>query len=279
MNVIVLGADGMLGTDLMAACRAAGTAVQGLDLPDVDICDYDSIAAQVPVCDCLINCAAYTDVDGAESHADQAFAVNAEGPANIARWCHRKDIKLIHISTDYVFDGRKGRSYTEWNQPNPISVYGASKLAGEKAVRAEGCAYFIVRTQSLFGVHGHNFVKAVMGRLARGKNLRVVNDQVSCPTYTMHLAEALLRLLPLERDGIVHLSARGSCSWYDFAVAIVKRVQPDAVVEPIPSTQMERPAERPACSVLDNWRYRMWTAHRMPTWQEGLEAYLKEEGN
>ncbi|NCC53268.1 MAG: dTDP-4-dehydrorhamnose reductase, partial [Spartobacteria bacterium] len=220
MQVVIVGANGMLGTDLMSVCRAHDVAVRGVDLPEVDITTYSGVADHMPPADCIINCAAFTNVDGAEEQAKAAFAVNAEGPGHLAAYCHRKHIKLIHISTDYVFDGKKGRSYTEWNEPNPISVYGASKLAGEKAIRAEGCDYFIVRTQSLFGLHGHNFVKAILKRVRAGnKELRVVNDQVSSPTYTPHLAEALLQLLPLDKTGIIHLSARGACSWFEFAQA------------------------------------------------------------
>ena len=278
MNVVIVGANGMLGTDLMAACQTAGIQAVGMDLPEVDITSYAHIAEHVPPCNYIINCAAYTNVDGAETASEAAFAVNAEGPGNLARYCHKKKIKLIHISTDYVFNGAKGRSYTEWNEPNPISVYGASKLAGEKAIRAEGCAYFIVRTQSLFGIHGHNFVKAILKRINAGnKELNVVTDQISAPTYAPHLAEALLQLLPLEKTGIIHLSARGACSWFEFAKAIVAQINAEVTVNPIQASVLNQPAKRPAYSVLDNWRFRMWTGHRMAKWEQGLKEYLKEE--
>jgi len=279
MNLVVVGANGMLGTDLVSACQAHDIPVTGVDLPEVDITSYTHIAEHLPPCDCLINCAAYTNVDGAETESEAAFAVNAEGPGNLARFCQKKKIKLIHISTDYVFNGAKGRSYTEWNEPNPINVYGASKLAGEKAIRAAGCEYFIVRTQSLFGIHGHNFVKAILKRINGGnKELNVVDDQVSAPTYTRHLAEALLQLLPLEKTGIIHLSARGACSWFDFAKAIAAQVDSAITVNPIKAETLNQPAKRPPYSVLDNWRFRMWTGKRMPKWDEGLKEYLKEEG-
>lgn len=268
----------MLGHDLAAACSRAGHEVIGLDLPELDIAHYENVWAMVPACDWVVNCAAYTHVDGAESHRDEAFAVNAVGARNVARVCTKKKIRLLHISTDYVFDGRRRRPYRESDRPNPLNVYGASKLAGEKAIRAQGGRYLIVRTQSLFGAHGHNFVQAILARLAEKPQepLRVVHDQISSPTYTVHLAEALTRLLPLAHTGIVHVSASGACSWYEFARAIVEAVGASVPVVPITSAELARPAARPAYSELDKRRYRSWTGHTLPSWQEGLAAYLRE---
>lgn len=271
----------MLGTDLMLACQRAGVEAIGLDLPELDVTRYDSVWAGVQACDWAINCAAYTNVDGAEQHRREAFAVNAAGARNVARVCVKKKVRLIHISTDYVFDGRRTRPYLERDQPNPLNVYGASKLAGEKAVRSEGGPFIILRTQSLFGLNGHSFVKAVMKRLVQDditQPLRVVQDQASSPTYTVHLADAILRLLPVNRHGVVHVSASGQCSWYDFARAIARRVRPAAVIEPIRADELGRAAQRPPYSVLDGRRYRRWAGHAMPSWEEGLDEYLRGEG-
>lgn len=279
MRVVVIGCRGMLGSDLMEAGRAAGLDMDGFDLPELDIRDFNSVRDTLPVCDWAVNCAAYTRVDDAERERQAAFAVNAEGALSVARVCARRGTRLLHVSTDYVFDGRKGRPYVETDSPDPLSVYGASKLAGEKAVRAEGGRFLIVRTQSLFGKHGPNFVRAIVEKIHKGATpLRVVNDQVSSPTYTRHLAEALVRLIRLDKQGVVHVSAAGSCSWFDFARAIVARVCPSVEVVPITSHELGRPAPRPAYSVLDNSLYNSWTGAPLPSWQEGLVAYMKEEG-
>jgi dTDP-4-dehydrorhamnose reductase len=279
MKVVVIGCRGMLGSDLMEAGRAAGFEMEGWDLPELDIRDFNAVREKIPACDWVVNVAAYTRVDDAEREREAAFAVNAEGALNVARVCGRRNVPLLHISTDYVFDGRKGRPYVESDPPEPLGVYGASKLAGEKAVRAEGGRFLIVRTQSLFGRRGPNFVRAVAEKIQKGAMpLRVVNDQVSSPTYTRHLAAALLRLIRLGKQGVVHVSASGSCSWFEFAKAIVARIRPQVEVVPISSRELARPAQRPAYSVLDNGLYISWTGAPLPSWQEGLDAYLTEEG-
>lgn len=268
----------MLGTDLMAAARNGGHAVLGLDQPAIDIGNYNNIWRHIPPCDWIINCAAYTNVDRAETHPSEAFAVNSEGALNVALVALRKKVRLLHISTDYVFDGHRRRPYSERIHPNPINVYGASKLAAEKNIRGSGCSYIIVRTQSLFGLHGHNFVKAILNQIAKGeKELRVVTDQISSPTYTAHLARGLLKLLEAPERHILHLSATGSCSWFDFARAIVAEVHAQAEVIPISSSEIVRKAKRPSFSVLDNRACQALTGYVMPTWEQGLREYLKGE--
>lgn len=279
MNVAVVGAKGMLGSDLVEACAGAGLEVVGVDLPELDITRFNDVRSRLPPADCVVNCAGYTNVDEAEKHRDQAFAVNADGALSVARVCARRAVRVLHVSTDYVFDGRKTRPYTESDYPNPLSVYGASKLAGEKAVRAEGGKYLVIRTQSLFGTRGPSFVKSVVKRLRESDEpLSVVTDQVSAPTYTRHLADAIVKLIKLDRDGIVHVAASGSCSWFAFARAIVARVKPGAAVREITSQDLSRPAPRPAYSVLDTSRYASWTGEALPPWEQGLEEYLAEEG-
>jgi dTDP-4-dehydrorhamnose reductase len=277
VNLVVVGAKGMLGTDLAEVCRAAGHQVAALDLPEIDITAPASVEHALPPAEWVINCAAYTLVDQAESDRETAFRTNGEGAANLARVCHTRGMRVLQISTDYVFSGCGSQPYREDDPTEPVNAYGASKLAGEEAVLAEGDQHLVVRVESLFGVHGRNFVRTIAGRLQEGAELRVVNDQVCSPSYTRHIAEGLLRLLPLSRAGIVHLTASGSCTWYELAVAIADRVRPGAVIQPVSSAEYPTPARRPACSVLDNSRYRAWTGYRMPSWQEGLAAYLSEE--
>lgn len=279
MKVAVLGCKGMLGTDVMDALGKAGFEAVGLDLPELDIADYHNVRERMPAVECAINCAAYTKVDDAEIHRKEAFAVNAEGALHVARVCTRRRIRLVHISTDYIFDGGHPRAYSETDTPDPISVYGASKFAGEKAVREEGGRFLVVRTESLFGVHGPNFVRAIVRKLKAGDEpVRVVNDQTSSPTYTRHLADALIRLLRLDKNGVVNVAASGECTWFDFARAIADRVKPGAAVEAITAAELARPAPRPKYSVLDTHLYRMWTGQRLPSWEKGLDEYLAEEG-
>ena len=279
LRVAVLGCNGMLGSDLAKACNRAGFETIGLDLPEFDIRDFNNVRSNMPQVDWAVNCAAYTKVDDAESHRQEAFAVNAEGAHSVARVCERRGIRLLHVSTDYIFDGRRTRPYVEKDHPDPLGVYGASKLQGEKSVRAEGGHFLVARTQSLFGRNGPNFVRAIAKKLVeKGGPLRVVDDQVSAPTYTVHLAEAFVQMMKLSKEGIVHITASGECSWFEFARAIVDRVKPGEEVIPIKSSELGRPAPRPGYSVLDNSLYISWTRHPMPTWQEGMDAYLKEEG-
>jgi len=276
MNVTVLGAKGMLGTDLMAALANAGINARGYDLPDVDITLDNGGLERIGRCDWIVNCAAYTNVDGAEKDSDKAFAVNRDGVRRIAECCKRSNSSLMHISTDYVFDGTSGTAYAEDAPVNPVNVYGRSKLDGENEVLSAGVKHLIVRTQSLFGINGANFVRAIMSRLEAGTGaLKVVNDQVSSPTYTVHLADAILRLLRTDKQGIVHVSASGECSWYEFACVIAASIKPGAEVLPVTSSEYIRPARRPAYSVLDKGLYTSWTGSGMPSWKEGLKEYLE----
>ena len=278
MKVVVFGASGMLGQDVMRACERAGFASRGLSLPDVDITDLHSFSDVLQPGSVVVNCAAYTQVDDAESHRDTAHHVNADGAGIVARACYENDCRLIHISTDYVFSGDADQPYDEDDATDPVNAYGASKLCGELRV-AERCHdHLIVRVQSLFGRGGRNFVRTMRGRMARGgKDLHVVSDQVTSPTYTRHLADAILALLPTDHQGIVHVTASGACSWYDFAVAIADRVGSQVAVIPVQTDEYPTAARRPARSLLNTDRYYAWMGAALPTWQAGLDAYLDEE--
>jgi dTDP-4-dehydrorhamnose reductase len=278
MNVVVLGSAGMLGVEVVTACREAGFDTVGLDLPDVDITSAESLRDVLPAADWIVNCAAYTRVDKAETERDAAFAVNAEGAGHVARWCAANQARLLHVSTDYVFDGTKQEPYVESDPPHAVSAYGASKLAGEEAVRSAGGRHLVVRTQSLYGAQGPSFVRAILRKLGTADPIRVVDDQVSSPTYAPHLADGMVRLLGLDHDGTVHVSGSGHCSWCALARAIAARVQPGRDIQPMASGDLALPAARPAYSVLDNGKYNAWTGHALPTWEEGLDAFLQAEG-
>lgn len=279
MNIALVGGKGMLGTDLAEACARQGHESSILDLPKVDITSAAGLAAALPACDWVVNCAAYTRVDDAEKERDLCWRINADGAGNLARACADRGLPLLHLSTDYVFNGGKGTPYAETDPVEPLNYYGESKLGGERAVQAAGGRVVIARTQSLYGLHGRNFIRAILNQIQQGKtSLRVVSDQVSSPTYTRHLAEGLLRLMDAQPPAcIVHVAAAGHCSWWDLARAIVARVRPGLDVAPLRSSDLNFPARRPAFSVLDCSLFASLTGSALPHWREGLEAYLAEE--
>jgi dTDP-4-dehydrorhamnose reductase len=269
----------MLGSNLFDAARARGWSAAALGLPEFDITKPDHMAERLPDVDVAINCAAFTRVDDAERERERCRAINADGAGNLARACVDRGIYLIHISTDYVFAGNKGTPYTEDDEPAPLNFYGLTKLEGERQVAASGAKALIVRTQSLYGLRGRNFVRAILAQIRNGRDeLFVVSDQTSAPTYTRHLADALLDLAETRPDaGIVHAAAPNACSWWAFARAIVARTRPDVRVLERTSAEMNFPARRPAYSVLDTTKLTRLIGRALPPWEAGLDAYLGEE--
>jgi dTDP-4-dehydrorhamnose reductase len=249
----------MLGQDVV---RAAGADAVAFTRSELDVTDAEAVDAALRGAT-VINCAAYTDVDGAESHPEAARAANELGARNVAAAADR----VVHVSTDYVFDGRKRSPYVESDATGPLQEYGRSKLAGELAVAEANPCHAIVRSSWLYGVSGRNFVETMLALASERDELRVVDDQVGCPTFTGHLALALLELAASGEDGLHHVSGGGSCSWFEFARAIVGD---RATVSPCGTEDFPRPAERPAYSVLESER----GSPELPTWQDGLDAYL-----
>lgn len=277
MRILITGAGGMLGCDLRRAAGQAGHEVIALARADLDIADADAVARAVAGArpDVVVNCAAWTDVDGAESQAEAALAVNGAGAGHVAAAAVAAGAWTVHISTDYVFDGAKAEPYVESDPVGPVSAYGASKLAGERAVAAaagERGRYTIVRSSWLFGAHGRCFPQTILRLAAERDELAVVSDQVGCPTFTGHLAPALLALAEAPVPGVLHVTGAGACSWYDFAAAIVDAAEAECTVRPIPTEQYPTPARRPANSVLRSER----GAPRLPGWEHGLREYLSE---
>jgi dTDP-4-dehydrorhamnose reductase len=261
LTVAVTGAAGMLGQDVV---RAADD-VAAYSHADLDVTDADAVERALAGFDVVINCAAWTAVDGAEEHAEEALVVNRDGARNVAAAARR----VVYVSTDYVFDGAKRTPYVESDPTGPLQSYGRSKLAGERATAEANPCHFIVRSSWLFGAGGPNFVETML-RLGRERDhLRVVADQVGCPTFTGHLAEALVRLAETEDYGIHHLAGGGACSWHEFARKIFARSLVDCTVEAISTEDYPTPARRPAWSVLGSER-----GHALAPWQDGLEAYL-----
>jgi len=247
----------MLGQDLMRVVDAAGHSHAQLD-----VTDRAAVREVISSDDVVFNCAAWTNVDGAEEHLEEALRVNRDGARNVAEAAGT----VVYVSSDYVFDGTKREPYLESDPVNPISAYGRSKLEGERATAEANPRHFIARSSWLFGVGGKNFVETMLGL---GPEVRVVDDQVGAPTFTGHLAEALVELWRSEDYGVHHLAASGSCSWFEFAREIFSRAGRDVRLEPCATEEFPRPAPRPAYSVLGSER-----GHRLPTWQEGLDAYL-----
>jgi dTDP-4-dehydrorhamnose reductase len=273
MRLLVTGAAGMLGQDVVAAALAAGHDVSALARRDLDITDADAVAAAVDAArpDAIVNCAAWTDVDGAEAAEDAATRVNGAGTGHVGAAAAAAGAHVVHVSTDYVFDGRATRPYVESDPTGPQSAYGRSKLAGERALDLDRAA--VVRASWLFGPGGPNFV-ATMLRLARDRDeVTVVDDQVGFPTYTGHLAPALLRLAEARATGILHATGADPCSWHDFAVAIFARAGAACAVRRGRTADLGRPAPRPAYSVLGTERA---DAPLLEPWRDGLAAYLDE---
>jgi dTDP-4-dehydrorhamnose reductase len=273
MRLLVTGAAGMLGRDVTAAAVRAGHDVTPLSRRELDVCDPAAVASAVAAArpDAIVNCAAWTDVDGAEADERAATAVNGAGAGNVA--AAAAGAFVVQVSTDYVFDGTASEPYVESAPTRPLGAYGRSKLAGEHAVAtAAPGAHAIVRSSWLFGEHGGNFV-ATMLRLAKERDaLTVVDDQVGCPTFTGHLATALVEIAERRLDGIRHVAGAGACSWHDLAAAAFAATGADVELSRGRTEDLGRPAPRPAYSVLRSERP---GTPALPPWQDGLHAYLE----
>jgi dTDP-4-dehydrorhamnose reductase len=285
MRLLVTGAAGMLGHDVLRAGERAGHGLVALDLPEIDITDESSVARTLDRVrrepgglDAIVNCAAWTDVDGAEASPDAARAVNAVGAGVLARAAARAEVPLLHVSTDYVFDGvapldanGHARPYVESDPTGPRSVYGSTKLEGEREVLAASPRHTVVRTAWLYGVDGKNFVETMLRLAGERDAVQVVTDQVGSPTWGGHLAPALLGLLDRGVVGLVHMTGGGEVSWNGFAHEIFRQAEIACRVEPASSEQMARAAPRPAWSALASERDDVVP---MPPWQDGLAGYL-----
>ncbi|MGD0454062.1 MAG: dTDP-4-dehydrorhamnose reductase [Solirubrobacteraceae bacterium] len=280
MRLLVAGAAGMLGLDVLRAGERAGHELVGLTRAELDV--TDAAAAQQAFervrPEAALNCAAWTDVDGAESHREQAHAVNAGGAGNLARAAAGAGVPLVHVSTDYVFSGEAfvdasgaPRAYVESDPTGPRSVYGETKLEGERQVLGSSPRHTVVRSSWLFGTGGANFAETMLRLAGEREAVQVVTDQVGCPTWTGHLAPALLGLIERGVAGLVHLAGTGYVSWNGYAAEIFRQAEISCRVEPATTAQMARPAPRPAWSVLESEREDVLP---LPPWQDGLAGYL-----
>ncbi len=277
MKVLVTGAGGMLGQDVVRVAKDMRHQVVALSRDDLDVSDPARVERLItrerP--DAVINCAAWTNVDGAEEFEHDASVINAQGAGFVAGAAAKVGAQVVFPSTDYVFNG-KGGPYGESDDPNPINAYGRTKLGGERATALVNGRSFIVRTSWLFGPHGGNFVETMLRLGKDGGPVVVVHDQVGSPTYTGHLAVGLLRLIDTGAFGIHHMSGEGSCSWYEFAMEIFRQAEVVTRVMATSTDMMERPATRPGNSILES---RRTTPIELPPWQRGLSDYLARRGH
>jgi len=275
MKVLITGGAGQLGTEL-SQLLAADCNVQAWDIDKLDVSAGEKTINQIINAnpDLVIHCAAYTDVDGCEKNKNQAYCVNAYGTRNIAAACWECNATLVYISTDFVFDGRQTEPYIEFDQTNPLNVYGKSKLAGEKFVKNILNKYFIVRTAWLYGTTGNNFVKTMLKLAAKEKTLTIVNDQVGSPTYTKDLAEVINKLMVTKLYGTYHVANNGQCSWYQFANEIFDHSNKQIKVKPITSQKITRLAPRPSYSALNNYSLEQTLDYTMRNWKTALKDCL-----
>lgn len=265
----------MLGRDVVLAASNAGHDVVGFGHTEFDITDPRTVNRKVDLerPDVIINCAAWTDVDGAEAAEEAALAVNGPGAGNVAAAAATVDAKIVYVSSDYVFDGQSETPYSETDQTAPINAYGRTKLAGEEATVAASRRHFVVRSSWTFGIGGPNFVETMLRLAGDHGEVLVVRDQIGSPTYTWHLAYGLVRLIEGDAFGIHHMAAAGSCSWYDFAREIFDQAKVKCNVMSSTTDMLGRPAPRPANSVLVSQREH---AIRLPSWTDGLSGYLAQ---
>ena len=282
-RILIIGSTGQLGTDMCREAHNGGYEVMGLDFPQIDIADWRSVERCVMESRAayVINCAAYTAVDDCEMNRERAFALNADGPGAIAAAAASIGARMVHISTDYVFDGEKEGHYVETDTPNPQSVYGKSKLVGEHNVAASCENHQIFRIAWLYGLHGNNFVftirSAARKKVSSGGGLTVVNDQFGSPTSTREVCRQVLHALPTEYTGVFHATCEGWCTWFDFAKEIVTAAGIPVEVHPCTTAEFPRPAPRPKNSRLQNQRLKSADIAVMDDWESAFREFLRDE--
>lgn len=274
--VAILGGRGMLGTDLAAVCAERGFEVHCYDLPEFDVTDVEHLRKAVETSDAIVNCAAYTDVDGAETNVALAHRVNAHAAGHLGELAAQYGKWVLHFSTDFVFDGTLDRPYVETDVPNPINEYGRSKLAGEELLARTGCSHCLVRLEWTYGLHGDNFVTKLIDRAKTGQQLAVVDDQVGSPTPTMLVAEAVCELLSHRTEGTFHLASAGYVSRFGVTQFVFERLGMDTDLSPCSSNEYPTPARRPLNSRFDCGKIQNLLNEPIESWQQGLEQFLRQ---
>ena len=277
MKVLVTGVKGQLGYDVVKELEKRGHQPIGVDRDEMDLMDNDAIRTFIMELkpEAIVHCAAYTAVDKAEEEVETCYQINAESVKVISECAKELDVKLIYISTDYVFDGTKEGEYVETDLPNPINVYGASKLKGEQYVQTLLEKYYIVRISWVFGVNGNNFIKTMRRLGSERDELNIINDQVGSPTYTADLARLLVDMMETDKYGIYHATNEETCSWYEFANEIFKQSGIEVKTNPITTDQYPTAAKRPMNSRMSKAKLKANGFNLLPTWQQALAHYLK----
>jgi len=281
MKVLVTGANGQLGQELVQQLTKHDVELFAYTKSELDICNLNAVINVVEEIQphVIINVAAYTKVDLAETNKELAFQVNAYGQRNLTVAAEKVGAKICYVSTDYVFDGNASEPYEEHALVNPIGVYGKSKYAGEQLTQSLSTKFFIVRTAWVYGEYGPNFVKTML-RLAKERDeLGVVSDQIGSPTYTVDLAEFIIELVQTEKYGVYHCTNGGSCSWYEFAKAIFEESGIEIKVNPLTTDQYPTPAKRPGYSVLSDTALKLNDFQPIRHWRDGLKAFLNNAKN
>lgn len=280
MRALVTGVKGQLGYDVVNELTKRGYEAVGVDIEEMDITDeeaVDKVITEANV-DTVIHCAAYTAVDAAEDNIEVCRKVNAEGTENVAKVCKKLDLKMIYISTDYVFNGQGNRPWEPDDEREPLNVYGQTKYEGELAVEQNLTKYFIVRIAWVFGVNGKNFIKTMLNLGKTRDKLTVVNDQIGSPTYTYDLARLLVDMAESDKYGRYHATNEGLCSWYEFACEIFKQAGISVEVVPVTSEVYPAKAKRPSNSRMSKEKLTENGFEKLPPWQDALNRYLKALG-
>jgi dTDP-4-dehydrorhamnose reductase len=267
----------MLGTDLCEVLIGRGLPFIAADIEEFDLADPAAVSRFVEQHQpqAVINCAAHTAVDQAELEPEIVFGVNRDGARNLAEAVRSTGGDLVHVSTDYVFDGTKAGPYAEEDQTNPLGVYGKSKLAGEEAVRGACPSHCIIRTAWLYGIHGKSFPRTMLELKQAGRPMRVVSDQIGSPTYTSHLAVILVEAAERRIRGTYHAVGSGQCSWHEFACEVISAAGMVPDIEPVTTADFPRPAPRPANSVLSTKKLESTLGAKLPRWQEGVKEFVR----
>ncbi len=278
MKVLVTGVKGQLGYDVVNELNKKGHVAIGTDIEEMDITDAASVDKVIKenTPDAVIHCAAYTAVDAAEDNVELCRKINADGTQNIANVCKELDIKMIYISTDYVFDGEGERPWEPDDERTPLNVYGQTKYEGELAVQNTLDKFFIVRIAWVFGVNGKNFIKTMLNLGKTRDSLTVVNDQFGSPTYTYDLARLLVDMVETDKYGIYHATNEGICTWYEFACEIFRQAGMNVKVSPVLASEYPAKAKRPSNSRMSKEKLTENGFEKLPTWQDALGRYLKE---
>lgn len=284
MRILITGGSGQLGREWVSYLNRKEVEFISLPSADLDVTDHADTNRVLNNLrpDLIINCAAYTKVDQAEDEPEKAFRVNGEAVENLAKYCAKKKIKIVHFSTDYVFPGTEEdmqkfpEGYPEDHPTKPINVYGSSKLAGEKAILESGCDYLLIRVSWLCGNYGNNFVKTMLKLAEDRDELKVVNDQFGCPTFAKNVVENCWQLIEGKEEGVFHLTSKGKITWYDFASEIFKQAGVDINLQPVDSSAFPTKAKRPAFSLLSTKKIANISGVSLIDWEEGLKSMLAE---